>query len=135
MALQKLGRWAPWGLTILRIAVGMTFIMHGYQKLFVYGFGGVGKSFASLAIPLPEIAAVVVTLVEFVGGMLLVLGLFTPYAALLLACTMAVAVLHVHLRAGFFLPNGYEFALNLLAALIALILAGPGAAALDRKRR
>ena len=109
--------------------------MHGYQKLFVYGFGGVGKSFAGIGIPLPEISAIVVSLVEFLGGIALVLGFFTRYAALLLAATMAVAMLHVHLRAGFFLPQGYEFTMNLLAALVAILLAGPGAAALDGRKR
>ncbi len=135
MALQKLSKWAPWGLAVLRLALGVTFIMHGQQKLFVYGFDGVEKSFAGLGIPLPGVAAIVVSLVEFLGGIALVLGFFTRYAALLLAATMAVAMLHVHLSAGFFLPKGCEFTMNLLAALIAILLAGPGAAALDGRKR
>ena len=72
----------------------------------------------------------VVTLVEFFGGLALVLGLFTRWAAVLIACDMLVAVTVVHLRGGFFLPKGFEYALTMLAASIALALAGPGAAAL-----
>lgn len=134
MTLQKLGKYAPWGLTILRIAVGITFVMHGYQKWFVYGISGVEKSFAGMGIPLPGISALIVATVEFGGGLLLILGLFTGYAAILLAIVMLVAMTQVHLAAGFFLPKGYEFTFNLLAALIAILLGGPGAAALDRRR-
>ena len=134
MALMKLGKYAPWGLTILRIALGITFMMHGYQKWFVYGIGGVEKGFAAMGIPVPGISAIVVATVEFAGGLLLVLGLFTRYAAILLAVVMLVAMTQVHLPAGFFLPQGYEFTFNLLAALIAILLCGPGAAALDRRR-
>jgi putative oxidoreductase len=127
-----MGYNAGWGLMILRIAVGIVFLMHGGQKLFVYGFGGVGASFAKMGIPMPEVMAVVVTLVEFLGGLALVLGLFTRWAALLLAINMLVAMFKVHFRAGFFLPQGYEFTFVLAAANIALALAGPGNLALER---
>ena len=76
-------------------------------------------------------AAVVLTLVEFVGGALLVLGLFTRWAAWLLAIDMVVAILLVHLKKGFFNPQGFEYPLTLLAANIAIALAGPGAASVD----
>lgn len=120
-----------WGLAVLRIIVGIVFLVHGGQKLFVYGFGGVAAFLASLGIPAPMLSAVVVTSVEFLGGLALVLGLFTRWAAALLAATMVVAIVSVHLRAGFFMPQGYEFALSLLGATLALGLTGPGAAAVD----
>jgi putative oxidoreductase len=134
VALQKLGKYAPWGLTILRLALGITFLIHGYQKWFIYGISGVEKGFTAAGIPIPGISAIVVATVEFVGGLLLILGLFTRYAAILLAIVMFVAMTQVHLAAGFFLPKGYEYTFNLLAALIAILLGGPGAAALDRRR-
>ena len=84
-----------------------------------------------LGIPLPQVAGVVVTLVEFFGGLALLLGLFARWAAVLIACDMLVAVTVVHLRGGFFLPKGFEYALTMLAANVTLALAGPGAAALD----
>ena len=120
-----------WGITVLRVVVGIVFLAHGGQKLFVWGFGGVAGFLGQVGIPAPMLAAVVVTLVEFLGGLALLLGLFTRWAAIPLAINMAVAILTVHLRAGFFLPNGYEFALTLLAANVALILLGSGEASLD----
>ena len=120
-----------WGITALRVVVGIVFLAHGGQKLFVWGFGGVAGFLGQVGIPAPMLAAVVVTLVEFLGGLALLLGLFTRWAAIPLAINMAVAILTVHLRAGFFLPNGYEFALTLLAANVALILLGSGEASLD----
>ena len=122
----------PWGLTVLRVVVGAVFLIHGCQKLFVFGFHGVAGFLAPLGVPAPGIAAAVVTLVEFVGGALLVLGLFTRWAALLLAIDMVVAILLVHLKHGFFnQQQGFEYPLTLLAATIALAFAGPGAASVD----
>ena len=120
-----------WGITVLRVVVGIVFLAHGGQKLFVWGFGGVAGFLGQVGIPAPMLAAVVVTLVEFLGGLALLLGLFTRWAAIPLAINIAVAILTVHLQAGFFLPNGYEFALTLLAANVALILLGSGEASLD----
>src|SRR5437660_1084229 len=119
------------GLAVLRVVVGIVFLMHGGQKLFIYGFHNVGGFMQQLGIPLPQVAGVVVTLVEFLGGLALLLGLFTRWAAVLNACDMLVAVTVVHLRGGFFLPKGFEYALTMLAASVTLALAGPGAAALD----
>lgn len=117
---------------MLRAVVGLVFIMHGWQKVFVYGFDGVAQTFAGMGIPLAGVNGVVVPLLELVGGVLLVLGLFTRLVSLPLAATMVVAVLVAHLGNGFFAQDGgYEFALTLLAGTIALALAGPGELALD----
>lgn len=86
----------------------------------------------SLGVPAPGLFAVIVTLVEFLGGLALILGFFTRIAAVLLAVDMLVAILTVHLPSGFFTNNGgFEFPLVLLAASIALVVTGPGEAALD----
>ena len=58
----------PWGIALLRIVVGIVFVMHGQQKLFEMGVGGVGGFFASLGVPAPQLAAVVVSLLETAGG-------------------------------------------------------------------
>lgn len=121
------------GIAILRIVVGIVFLAHGAQKLFVHGFGGVTHMFASMRIPLAHESAILVTLVEFLGGIALVLGLGTRWAAILLIADMAVAIGKVHLRNGFFSAGGgYEYPLTLLAALVALALAGPGSPSLGR---
>jgi putative oxidoreductase len=119
------------GLTILRVVSGIIFLMHGAQKFFEYGIPGTIGAFGQMGVPLANVAAPLVATVELVGGLALILGILTRPAALLLAIDMLAALFLVHLPAGFFLPNGYEFVLALAAAAIALALTGPGAFALD----
>ena len=101
-------------LAVLRVVLGITFLLHGGQKLFVYGFAGVSGAFAQMGIPAPGL-----------------LGLLTRLAALGIAATMLVAILTVHLKNGFFAPTGVEFPLSLLGSAIALIITGAGDFSLD----
>ena len=121
------------GLTLVRIIVGVVFLVHGSQKLFVFGLGGITGFFTQAGIPLPMVAAPVVTFVEFLGGIALILGVFTRIAAILIAIDMMGAIAFVHGKNGFFLPTGYEYALTLLVLNIALAIGGPGEYAIESR--
>lgn len=120
------------GLAVLRVIVGVVFVVHGYEKLFQTGLPGVGGFFAQIGAPLPQVTAPLVSVLEFGGGIALILGLLTPVVAALLAADMLGAILLLHLPNGFYAADGgYEFVLTLLGASLALTLTGPGAYALD----
>lgn len=118
-------------IAIVRIVTGAVFFAHGYQKLFVFGPAGVAQAFAGMHIPLPAITSILIAAIELLGGIALILGFGTRIAAALLACDMVGAILLVHGRNGFFLPSGFEFAFTLLAASVALLIAGAGAASVE----
>jgi len=118
-------------LAILRVVLGVTFILHGGQKLFVFGFAGVSGAFAQMGIPAPGLLGPFVAFVEFFGGIAILLGLLTRLAALGIGATMVVAILTVHVKNGFFAPTGFEFPLSLLASATALVITGAGDFSLD----
>jgi putative oxidoreductase len=117
----------------LRLVFGIIFIVHGATKLM--GLPKAIASFDQLGILMPTLSAPAIAGLEFVGGVVLILGLgwLTRLAALLLAATMVVAIFAVKLNQG--LVHGFEFELALLAGLISLALSGPGSLAIMRERR
>lgn len=125
--------WAP---LALRIPVGIIFIAHGAQKLFGwfggYGLEGTGQWMASIGLEPGYLMALLAGSAEFFGGLALVLGLLVRPAAIVLAFTMAVAIVTVHLGNGLFMDNnGYEFGLALLAVTVSLAVAGAGRGSVD----
>lgn len=119
------------GLTVLRLVTGTIFVAHGAQKLFVYGLAGVGGGFAQMGIPFPTIVGPLVGFLELFGGLALIAGLLTRLAAAGLIANMLGALFLVHLPAGFFLPNGYEFVLLLAVSATTIAITGPGQYSLD----
>lgn len=126
-----LERLAPWGATVLRLVIGAVFVMHGYQKFFVWGLDNVAGFMGKSGFPLPMLSAVLAASAEFGGGILLLLGLGARLAAIPMAFTMLMAFAMVHAHGGFFLPEGFEYVLTLFGALVAIILMGPGKLSAD----
>lgn len=96
------------------------------------GIGGFAGFLAQLGVPAPELVAWGIGFVELLGGLLILVGLFTRYAAALIAIDMAVATLLVHVPNGFAVSNGgYEYTLVLALIAVAFVLSGPGALSLE----
>jgi putative oxidoreductase len=124
------------GLLVLRMVVGVLFVGHGAQKLFGafggHGIEGTSGFFESIGLRPGRFHARAAGFNEFVGGLLLTLGLFTPIAAALLIATMTAAVITVHWAKGIWSTDGgYEYNLVLAASAFALAASGPGAWSLD----
>lgn len=124
------------GLLLLRVVLGALLIPHGMQKLFgSFGGGGpkgTGAFFEQIGIKPGYVLALVAGLAEFVGGVLIILGFLTPLAAVAVIATMAVAILTVHLKNGFFATaGGYEYNLALIGMALVLLVTGAGAISLD----
>jgi putative oxidoreductase len=120
-------------LLLARVATGVIFLVHGYQKFATMGIAGTTQFFESIGIPLPGLAAPLVAVLEVAGGIALILGVALPIAGTLLALDMIGAIFFAHLQAGFSVSEGgYEFVLALAAASLAIGFTGGGALALDR---
>jgi putative oxidoreductase len=119
------------GLLLVRAALGVVFLLHGWQKVTTIGHAGFTGFLTSLGVPFPAAAAAIVIAVELGGGIAMLAGLLARSAGLLLAVNMLVAGTLVHLKNGFFLPNGFEFTFVLMLASLAVTAAGAGAFSLD----
>jgi len=124
------------GLLLLRLGLAAIMLAHGYQKLVLQGgwsFTATQASFTQLGAPFPQVAGILIIVLEVVGGIAMVFGLLTVIIGLCYAAAMAAAIWYVHLAHGFFVAqNGYEFAG--LTGIVALVLAitGAGRISLDR---
>lgn len=132
---QLLSSQGGFGSLLLRVPVGVVLAAHGAQKLFGwlggYGLEGTGQWMASVGLEPGYLMALMAGSAEFFGGIALILGLLTRPAAAVAAFTMLMAMT-VHVGNGLFVSNnGYEFALTLLAANLALVFHGGGKWAAD----
>ncbi|MBF4490726.1 DoxX family protein [Psychrobacter sp. N25K4-3-2] len=122
---------------ILRIPIGLILAAHGAQKLFGWfggnGLAGTAQWLSSMGMEPGLLMAILAGGAEFFGGLALVLGLLTRPAALVAAFTMLVAIFSVHISNGLFAADGgYEYALVLMVALLALAVQGGGSLSLDK---
>lgn len=141
MFAQLLSTNSDWVLTIVRCVLGVILFAHGAQKLLGwYGGAGYGQTIRALReqIHLPYVVALFVILVEFLGGLSLILGLFGRLAALGIAVMMLGAIATVHYRYGLFLNwfgdkpgNGFEYHLLAIALALIIVVKGSGAFSLD----
>ena len=126
--MARLASLQPYVRSILRIVVAATFSLHGWQKA-LGCFGGMpGKGGPAAFASLPGIAG----WLELVGGLLLVLGLFSRPVAFILSGEMAVAYFIMHFPRGFYpIHNGGELAVVNCFVFLYLSVAGPGPLSLD----
>lgn len=118
-----------WGSLILRLALGFSMTVHGYYKLFPHGALHAFEHFvATLGLPRPLGIASAYT--EFLGGILLLLGLFTRLAATFIAVNMLVGFFTVGIHQGFGI---YNYILALAAIAVMLVFTGAGVLGLDRR--
>jgi putative oxidoreductase len=118
----------PLGLLVLRLALALIFIYHGYPKL-VKADEGMHQFFIQHGLPAYLVS--VSGILECFGALLLFLGLFTRPVAILLAAEMAVAIWKVHSSQGALVVKEYEFPLIVAVACFALATTGAGAVSFD----
>ena len=134
------------GAALLRIALGAILVMHGYRALAILGWGATADFIARAGWFPPALTTVLagyLIVAHLAGGLLLILGLWTAPAALAQVPIMAPLVFFIHWNEGFFLRSvvdaggqaivgGYEYALLILTAAIAVSLLGAGDFAVGR---
>lgn len=135
-------QWAP---LFLRLIIGFGFMAHGWAKLGSGAPTGFEKLLIQTGVPFPHLTARVAPLVEIIGGLAILLGLFVSITAIPLICVMLVAMVTVNVNYGFssiktigltpqgpiFGPPGYEINLLYIAGLISLIITGAGMFSVD----
>ncbi len=133
-ALQRLADLAP---LVLRLGLGIVFVVHGLAKLDGGPATGFGGMLTGLGVAAPALFAWLVTIAELVGGVLILIGLLTRLATLPLIAILVGAVVLVKIDLGVIAEQGAplpgaEIDIALLAGLFALLLIGPGRASVDR---
>jgi len=132
-----LSRFQPWGILLLRLAVGFAMLYHGWNKVHPANWS-LSQPFSGLehnahfigGLGLPSWLGYVSALTELLGGICLLLGLFTRFFAFLVTINMLVAIFAVNIHKGYL---GAELSIELAVIAFVLVFTGPGKAALDRK--
>ncbi|MGH9511289.1 MAG: DoxX family protein [Terriglobales bacterium] len=129
--MRSLDRLQPLALFVLRLVLGIIMVAHGFGKV----FGGLSHHVQMVrGLGLPGWLAYFSAAAEFFGGIMVIAGFFTRFAALAIAIDMAVAIWKVHWKNGLMADHGYQFPLALAAIAFALIFFGAGPIAFDSLR-
>lgn len=124
-------------LFIIRVAVGLIFMAHGIHKLQTpLGVQTLSTGLDGMGFPMPLFWAWLVVVVEAIGGLFLVLGIFTRISALLIAIIMAVAIIKVKWVGFITLPgkgSGMDYPLSFLVSMLAVFFQGPGRYSIEGK--
>lgn len=131
------------GATVLRVVLGVIFVLHGYLGLFVLEADGAAAFITVMGLPAGKLLAWYLILAHVVGGLMMIVGLWTRWAALANIPVMLVVMLLFHIDQGFFMKAvvadaaagkarvvGIEYPLLVLAATLSLVLLGGGALAM-----
>ena len=119
-------------LLVARVLLGVVLFAHGFQKVFIYGFGGVTASFAKIGVPLPPVSAAYASIVELVGGGLLILGAATTIVSALVVLDMIGACITTGSYAAVFVDsNGWELEGAILVGALLLLVTGAGKYSID----
>lgn len=132
---STLNRGRPLAPLVLRVVLGGLFIWHGIDK-FDTGISMIEDMFSMWGVPVPALTAPLTAIVEIVAGAMLVLGLGTRVAAMALSVVIVGALVYVKQDLGIISSEpmpGAELDLALLAGLFAIIVMGPGVAAVDHQ--
>lgn len=129
-------RWSEYAPLVLRVALGVVFAWHGYDKIFSTGIPGVSGLLDGLGFPLPTLFAYVLAYGELIAGILLIVGFFTHWAAKFAVIVAIVAFSTVHVSKGFSIAQGgYEYIMLIFAAAVSVLITGAGKYSLDEKWR
>lgn len=119
-------------LLIFRVVVGIIFVAHGYNTLYMGGISHAYGQFSQWHVPQPKLSVWVTALGELIGGAVLILGLLTSIVAGLLGLLMIGAGYFAHRHNGFFITQGgFEYVALLAASCLLIVIFGPGRASLD----
>jgi putative oxidoreductase len=125
---SRFGRYSPYAFALFRIVAGLLFMMHGTQKLFGWPGGKAGVPLASMM----GLAGII----EFLCGLLIMIGLFGSIAALIASGEMAAAYFMAHLPQGFWpILNQGELAALFCFAFLFVAAHGSGIWSVDSLRR
>ena len=125
--------WRDIAYTLIRVVVGYILLMHGWLKVGTFGLAGVSGFMAKQGLEPATAFAVAAMILETVGAVCIIIGLFTRFFAAAIAIELGIALLAAHLKAGFFVNNGgFEYVLLLGIVMFAIAIRGGGPYSVDR---